>query len=163
MIRHRETPGRTVVSDARGCLGIFGGLFVVGGLLAIAVGLSDPDAPATARLVALVVGAANVAGGLWVAVGTTRVSVVDGAGVTVETRRGVWLADSRRVHAPEIAAVTVAEGRDSDGDATFAPALRLHSGETLALTAQTTPSADVARPIAEAVARRLGVPERVEW
>lgn len=124
---------------------------------------TDGEADATARLVGALIGASHVAAGLWLAVGTARVALVDGGGVTVETRRWLRIVANRRIPAEAVASVRVDEDRDSDGDATFRPALRLHSGETVALTTQTTPGADAARAIAEAVARRLGVPEAVEW
>ena len=162
MIRHAETPHATTVADARGCLAAFGGLFVLSGLTAIVLGLVDPDVDALARLAAVGIGAAHLAGGLWIGFGAGRDAEADAGGVTIRSR--TWLTrTTRRVSEHEIAAVQIVETHDSDGDATFAPALALHTGERVPLTAQATPSREAALEMAAALARRIGRPEAVGW
>ncbi len=162
MIRHTEHAHTTRLADARGCLAAFGSLFVLSGLTAITLGLTDAGPTGLERLVAVLIGAAHLAGGLWVGFGESRDATADTDGVTIRSRS--WRARTlRRVDEREIAAVRLAEEPDSDGDPTFAPVLLLQTGEQVPLTTQSTPSREEALDAAAAVARRIGRPEAVNW
>lgn len=163
MIRHTEHARTTRLADARGCLAAFGGLFVLSGLTALVLGLTDPGIGGLERLAVVGIGAAHLAGGLWMGVGESRDAEADAGGVTISDRRWLRPAVTRRVDEREVEAVVLVEERDSDGDATFAPALRLRTGERVALTTQSVPSRETALEMTTAVARRIGRPEAVAW
>ena len=162
MIRHVERRRETVVGDARGCFAAFGSLFLMSGTFAT-VAACTGEMPLLARLGVLAIGLAHLGGGLFAGWGESRTAVVTRGGATVTHRRLFRAADVQHVSATAVAGVEVEEGRDSDGDATFAPRLRLATGRHLALTSQTLPSHDRVVEIASAVARRLALPEAVDW
>lgn len=161
MIHHAEGRRETQAGDARGCFAVFGGLFVLSGTFATVAALTA-EMPALARLCVLAIGLAHLAGGLFAGWGESRTSVVTPAGVTITHRRLFRPAETRHVPAGTIEAVEVEDGRDSDGDATFRPQLRLTTGRRVPLTVQTTPSREQAVEIAAAVARRLERPDAVD-
>lgn len=163
MIRHTEHTRTTRLADARGCLAAFGGLFVLSGLTALVLGLSEPGLGGLERLAVVGIGAAHLAGGLSISLSPSRAAEADDGGVTVSDRRWLRPPTTRRVSEREVASVLLMEGRDSDGDATFAPALRLATGETVPLTTQSVSSREAALAMAAAVARRIGRPEAVGW
>jgi|GEM_PF-5825013 len=162
MIRHTEHARTTRLADARGCLAAFGSVFVLSGLTALWLGLTEPGPDDLARLVAVLIGAAHLAGGLWIGFGASRDAEADADGVTIRSRE--WLTrTTRRLDEREIGAVEVVESRDSEGDPMFAPALRLVTGERVPLTTQTLPARETVTEMAAAVARRIGRPEAVAW
>lgn len=162
MIRHAETRRETQVGDARGCVAVFGSLFLLSGTVATAAACTA-ELPLLPRLAVLAIGLAHIAGGLIAGWGESRVAVVTRAGVAVTHRRLFRPAETRHVGAAEVAAVEVHETRDSDGDVTFAPRLRLATGRHVDLTVQGTPSREAAIETASALARRLALPESIEW
>ncbi len=162
MIRHTEHAHTTRLADARGCLAAFGSVFILSGLTALWLGLTEPGPDDLGRLAVLGVGAAHLAGGLWIAFGESRDAEADADGVTIRSRE--WrIRTTRRIPERDIADVVVRETRDSDGDLTYSPALRLVTGETVPLTTQAMPSREAVLEMTTAVARRIGRPEAVAW
>lgn len=163
MIRHAERRRETVVGDARGCLALFGSLFLLSGAFATTFALLGEMPGVWSRLGVLVIGLSHLGGGLFCGWGESRTAVVTRAGATVTHRRLFRATETQHVSAATVDAVEVEEGRSSDGDATFAPRLRRTTGRHVALTTQTLASREAVVEIASAIARRLALPEAVEW
>ena len=162
MIRHVSTRREDRVSDARGCLRLFGGVFVLTGSFALGAALlgwgGADTAAAWERVGLAALGASHLSAGLWVGWGRSVSSVARRSGVTV-TERWPFRRDAVREIAPgEVAEVAVYAETDSEGDDVFGVALRLRSGERVPLTRQLAPLCATAEAAAEAVARRIGAP-----
>ena len=165
MIRHTSTRRADTVSDAVGCLRVFGGVFVLTGTMALSVGafgLAGMGAePWYARGAVVLIGAAHVLGGLAVAGGRWRKSVVTRGGVEHVEHRPLRAARRRHIAPSEVRDVLIRPEEDGDGDEQYALSLKLVSGERVPLTRHCTPSKGNAEAIRDAVLARLGVSARL--
>lgn len=165
MIRHTATHRADHIADAVGCARVFGSVFVLTGSLSLwaavtgAAGLAE--AGLWSRLGLAVIGVGHLGGGLSLWLWRQSEATVRRRGVEWVERRPFRPVRTRTFAPSEVDAVRVETSHDSDGDAVFRVVLDLESGERLPLTQQSSPSAEVVEDAAAAVARRLGMADRV--
>ncbi|MEM6328112.1 MAG: hypothetical protein AAF791_13445 [Bacteroidota bacterium] len=169
MIRHVASRREDHVSDAVGCLRLFGSVFVCTGLGALSVALMGgggmDEHSLWSRLGVAAIGAAHLCGGLFVGWRRTVRSRITRSGVKWEERRPLRPTRRRQVAPSAVARLGVLTDTDTEGDEVYRVALHLTTGETLPLTHLSTASRVLVEAIREAVARRLGsrlLPSRTE-
>lgn len=163
MIRHVATPREDRVADAVGCARVFGTPFLLTGLFCLSAALFGAFGVEGVgdRLGVGVLGAVHFGAGVALWFGRSTCSIVRRRGVEWIERRPFRPTVRRTLAPSEVALVDVESEADSDGDDVFRVVLRLHSGERLPLTHHWGPSREIAEGAAQAVARRLQIPDRL--
>ena len=160
MIRLASTRRADTVTDATGCLRLFGGVFLLSGTVALSFAfLGAMEAESwIARGVVAAIGLAHLAGGYAVGWGRWNECTVTRAGIVLVQHR-MWRRPVRRHIAPsQVREVTVRVKTDSDGDEAYGVELQLVDGECLQLTRYTVPVRLRAEEIRDVIRARLGFP-----